>query len=155
MNDDFGTRHIHKFYLPRAGTLSGGWRTLKNSLNGENQSQFNVTHRQIPRTHKANWVGKVDQRMLYLTLEKSANRISLAIRTNAQKKKKLTEIAIKLIPGFMHRRAHIKDPARHPQVIQIQLSGSDDNIKNQWDNKEIYIMLVYVSISNKNPRVHT
>lgn len=93
--------------------------------------------------------------MLYLTLEKSANRISLAIRTNAQKKKKLTEIAIKLIPGFMHRRAHIKDPARHPQVIQIQLSGSDDNIKNQWDNKEIYIMLVYVSISNENPRVHT
>lgn len=55
----------------------------------------------------------------------------------------------------MHRRAHIKDPARHPQVIQIQLSGSDDNVKNQWDNKEIYIMLVYVSISNENPRVHT
>ena len=60
------------------------------------------------------------------------------------KKKKLTEIAIKLIPGFMHRRAHIKDPASRPQVIQIQPFGSNDNIKQHWDNEEIYTMLVYV-----------
>ena len=44
----------------------------------------------------------------------------------------------------MHRRAHIKDPASRPQVIQIQLFGSDDNIKQHWDNEEIYTMLVYV-----------
>ena len=55
----------------------------------------------------------------------------------------------------MHRRAHIKDPARRPQVIQIQLFGSDDNIKNKWDNEEIYTMLVYVLISNGNRRIHT
>lgn len=55
----------------------------------------------------------------------------------------------------MHRRAHIKDPARRPQVIQIQFFGSDDNIKNKWDNEEIYTMLVYVLISNGNRRIHT
>ena len=42
----------------------------------------------------------------------------------------------------MHRRAHIEDPASRPQVIQIQLVNSDDNIKNQRDNEEIYTMLV-------------
>ena len=64
-------------------------------------------------------------------------------------KKKLTEIAIKSIPGFMHRRAHIKDPASRSQLIQIQLFGSDNNIENHWDNEEIYTMLVYVLISNE------
>jgi hypothetical protein len=39
----------------------------------------------------------------------------------------------------MHGRAHIKDPASHPQVMQIQPIGSDNDIKNQWNNEEIYI----------------
>jgi hypothetical protein len=55
----------------------------------------------------------------------------------------------------MHGRAHIKYPASRPQVMQIQPIGSDNNIKNQWDNEEIYIMLAYVLISNGSPRVHT
>ena len=81
--------------------------------------------------------------MLYLTLAKSTNHVSLATSTLREKKKENpTEIAIKLVPGFMHRRAHIEDPASRPQVIQIQLIGSDDNIKNQRDNEEIYTMLV-------------
>jgi hypothetical protein len=67
--------------------------------------------------------------MLYLSLAKSTN-ISLATGTQMleKKKEKLTEIHIKLIPGFMHRRAYIKDPTSRPRVIQIQLFGSDDNI---------------------------
>jgi hypothetical protein len=47
----------------------------------------------------------------------------------------------------MHSRAHIKDlTSRRPQVIQIQLFGSDDNIKSKRDIEEIYIpwLVLYV-----------
>ena len=89
----------------------------------------------------------------YILLWKNL-RISLASGTHKCSKKKLTEIAIKLIPGFMHRRAHIKDPAGSPQVIQVQIIGGDNNIKNHWDNKEIYTMLVYVLILKGNSSTH-
>ena len=46
------------------------------------KENLDVTHRLSLRTHKANWVGKVDKRTLYLTFEKSTNHISLAIGTH-------------------------------------------------------------------------
>jgi hypothetical protein len=58
-------------------------------------------------------------------------------------KKKITKIVIKLIPGIMHRRAHIKDPASSPQVIQIQSHSKNDSIKKQWDNEKVYGMSMF------------
>jgi hypothetical protein len=53
----------------------------------------------------------------------------------------------------MHGRAHIKYPAGCPQVMQIQPFGSNDDIKNQWDNEEIYTMLVHVLQKSENTHI--
>jgi len=77
-----GCRTMHiRILLTKSRDVKWWMKDVEKQPTEGNQVGLNMNRKTKytgPRTHKANWVGKVDQRTPYLTLARSTNHITLA-----------------------------------------------------------------------------